>query len=502
MRTSTSLWSRVTQQLFGKSAAASKRSSTRNRGTSRQRKFENLESRAVFDVEFGSALSIGSDEVGRHAAWDVATDAAGNSYVTGGFEGLVDFDQGATHPNDIDILASRGSGDAFVAKYAPDNTLIWVTRMGGDYVEPFYSDFGRRISVDAAGTVYVAGKFRGPADFGSTTLESVGAHDGFVAKLSPGGVVQWAKRWGIAEQPDTTIDDAFGLDIDSAGNVYALGTRNSAGFDVRKYNPSGNLIWTKSVETKSIGSDHDLAVSPVGDVYVAGAFRGTVDFDPSSKTKNVASIGYKASFVLKLDTNGKFGWVSPFVGRSVGSTIGLSSIRSVAVDGGGNVIVGGSYKDSVDFDPGRGVTTLPTSNGIYTGFVAKLNQSGSLIWACAFVSSSSSHVEALDVDAAGNIYAAGSFAGSVDLDPGSGSNLRMDTDGRSFVTKLNSAGNFDWGATYGSGNLRGVAVDPSGAIHIAGLFAGTVDFDPNPDSIFNLTTPGTTKGFRLLLRQT
>jgi hypothetical protein len=54
--------------------------------------------------------------------------------VTGILHGTMDFDPAVDRPDGSDILTPRGSTDAFVAKYAPDNTLFWARRMGSDHV--------------------------------------------------------------------------------------------------------------------------------------------------------------------------------------------------------------------------------------------------------------------------------------------------------------------------------------------------------------------------------
>ncbi|MSR56778.1 MAG: hypothetical protein EXS05_03795 [Planctomycetaceae bacterium] len=463
---------------------------------------EVLEERALLSAAFGSALSIGNDA--SNSANDVATDQGGNSYNTGYFSGIVDFDQAAAHSGDTDILTARGATDAFVAKYAPDNSLAWVQRMGGDATNvnnAFLTDSGSKIAIDGNGSVYVTGQFMGSADFGSTTLSSAGDRDGFVVKLDAGGTVQWARSWGT-----TAFDVAGGVGVDSAGNVYALGSQsypNSVTYDVLKFNSSGNSVWSKSIVARQGANTGDLAVDGPGNVSLAGQFRGTVDFDPSNKTNYVSSGPQPAAFVLKLDTNGKFGWVSPFVGQTVGSTTGYAAAQSVALDGSGNVIVGGYYNYSVDFNPGAGTTTLPTSG---RGFITKLNSSGGLVWARALEANDTTFVYGLDVDAAGSIYATGAFFGTVDLDPGSGVDSRTTAGGPDiFVLKLTAAGNFSWAETFGgTGNDVGfgIAVDSSGVVHLAGAYGNTVDFDPDPLAIYNLTTPGTFRnGFRLRLRQ-
>jgi hypothetical protein len=467
--------------------------SSQSRLGKRRFSLERLEERTVFSATFDTAVSIGND-AGSTTAADVAADIDGSSYVTGKFSGVVDFDLSAAHPGDADILAARGVADIFVAKYAPDDALVWVKRMGGD--ETAGVDSGREIAVDASGNVYLTGNFRGSADFGATTLSTSDDNDSFVAKLDASGAFVWAKRWGTSAH-----DSAFGVDVDSAGNVYALNVRYADALDVVKYSPAGAVLWSKSVATRSASAD--LTVSATGNVFVVGSFDGIVDFDPSNKAKYVSSGPSAAAFVLKLDAAGKYGWVSPFVGRTVGATTGYSAAQSVTLDGSGNVIVGGYYDNTVDFNPGKATTTLPVTGG---GYITKLNSNGGLVWAKSLQSDASTFVYGLDVDSAGAIYATGTFHGQVDLDPGAGSLVRTpDGEADMFIMKLSSAGNLAWAETFGGSGRDvglGIAVDALGVIHLAGYYADTVDFDPDPLSTYYLTTPtGIFRGFRLRLRQ-
>jgi hypothetical protein len=62
-----------------------------------------------------------------------------------------------------------------------------------------------------------------------------------------------------------------------------------------------------------------------------------------------------------------------------------------------------------------------------------------------------------------------------------------------YVVKLTSAGNFSWAESFGGTGYdqgRGIAVDSTGKVHIAGAFEDSVDFDPDPISTYVLTTPG------------
>jgi hypothetical protein len=365
------------------------------------------------------------------------------------------------------------------------------------------TDDGRRVAVDGSGNVYVAGEFTGSgADFGSTILNSAGGMDGFVTKLNASGTFQWAKSWG------TSADDyAPGVGVDSSGNVYALGEVLGSAYSIHKYSSTGAAVWTESIAANPQLVSADFAVNGSGNVFVGGNFEGTVDFDPSSKTHYVSSGPAYSGFVLDLDTNGKFGWVSPFVGQGSGfSTGGYSGVMAVALDSSGNIDVGGTYGNSVDFDPGRGVTTLPTMGG---GFIVQLNRSGGLNWARALESgdsSSSVSVYGLAADGAGNVYATGKFSGSVDLDPNASNQTQTSAGGADvFVVKLDAAGNFGWGTSFGGPGADigfKIAVDTTGAVYIAGSYQQTVDFNPDPNGTpEDLTSAGGNDMFVLQLNQ-
>lgn len=467
---------------------------------------QQLEAREVPTTDLLSALGVGN-ATGPTQAVDMAVDAAGNNYVTGFFYDTVDFDPANDSLGGADVLTSRGGGDIFVARYAPDGSLAWAKRMGGDYAVPdpavngYATDVGRDIAVDGAGNVYVAGEFRGTADFGPITRTSAGGDDGFVAKLDPAGTVQWANRWG------TTIEDSGqGVGIDAAGNVYALGYRFTSpgtgnGHDVFKFSPTGTTVWAKWISTRSQPISADLAVDAAGNTFVAGRFQGTVDFDPNAGKRNVYSgpTSSSAGFVLKLTSAGNFGWVAPFVVSN-----GSAAAQSITLDTGGNVIVGGYYSGTVDFNPGGGTTYLPATG---KAFITKLTAGGSLAWARALAGTGSTFVYGLAVDSAGSIYATGLFSGTVDFDPGAGTHSRTTAGGSdAYVLKLDANGNFGWAESFGStGNDIGfgIGVDATGTVHLAGGYSGTVDFDPDPGVAFDLTNPpgGKTNMYLVRLRQ-
>src|SRR5262245_30750022 len=183
-------------------------------------RFERLEERSVFNASFDSVFQIGGDTPSA-LPWDHAVDAAGNTYVGGLLYEAMDFDPAAVHADNSDILTPRGDSDAFIAKYAADNSLLWARRMGSDdpdldVTDPFES--AKSLAVDVSGNVYLTGECVGSADFGQFTLTSAGSADAFVTKLDASGNFVWANRWG-----NSTREFGRGIALDVSGNVLAVG---------------------------------------------------------------------------------------------------------------------------------------------------------------------------------------------------------------------------------------------------------------------------------------
>jgi hypothetical protein len=309
----------------------------------------------------------------------IALDSAGNVYITGYFDGKVDFDPG---PEKY-YLTSAGLDDIFISKLDSNGDFVWAKAMGGTSV-----DDGVDIAVDSTGNIYITGLFTGTVDFdpgaGTYNLTAVGHHGIFVSKLDTAGNFVWAKAMGGQDYLSTS-DAGTAIAVDSAGNV-----------------------------------------------YTTGRFCSTVDFDPGPGTYNLTSAGMADIFVSRLDTNGNFIWA-----KAMGGT-GIDSGSSIAVDGRGNVYTTGNFSVTADFDPGLGIYPLEAASTYFTDiFVSKLDNSGNFLWAKAMGGADGDYGLGIAVDSGANVYTAGFFADTVDFDPGPGTfNLVSAGDGDIFVSKF------------------------------------------------------------------
>jgi hypothetical protein len=109
------------------------------------------------------------------------------------------------------------------------------------------------------------------------------------------------------------------------------------------------------------------------------------------------------------------------------------------------------------------------------------------------------------LDPSGNLYDTGSFAGTIDFNPGPGT-FQLSSAGASdiFIAKTDSAGQFLWARSIGSGTGfgrgAGIAADGTGDVYATGVFSGTVDFNPGSRTS-DLTASGDSGSFVVKLNR-
>ena len=335
------------------------------------------------DLLWAKSMGGASDDYGN----SITTDASGNLYTIGYFNGTADFDPGLGIFN----LTSAGGNDIFIQKLDANGNLLWAKAMGGtSMVFPQSSwDVGNSIATDAAGNVYSIGVFEGTADFdpGSGVYNlSSGNLDIFIQKLDANGNFIWARSMGGAMN-----DNGQAITTDASGNVYtAISFFGTADFDpglgifnltsaggtdicIQKLDPNGNFLWAKSIGGSYTEIGTSIITDTDGNVYTTGYFNSTiVDFDPGVGAyylTSVVGIGGYDIFIIKLDPNGNFLW-----GKDMSGGTGYANKgRSIATDAAGNVYTTGSFQDTVDFDPNAGNFNL-TSKGSSDIFIQKLSQ--------------------------------------------------------------------------------------------------------------------------------
>jgi hypothetical protein len=423
-------------------------------------------------------------------ARSVTTDAAGNVYVAGAFGGTVDFDPGAGTAN----LTSLSGNDLYFAKYDASGNYVFAKRFGGTSFDELYD-----VTVDASGNIYLAGYFEGTVDFdpgaGTANLVSAGAADAFIAKYNASGEYVYAKRIG-----GTGSDACYSLKTDNSGSIYiagifaatvdfdpGAGTANltSGGSNdifFAKYDASGNYVYAKNPSGLGSESAMSIAVDPAGNVYLTGSFGTTVDFDPGAGTASLTSAGSNDIFIAKYDASGNYIYAKNVAGAN--DDYGYS----LQVDASGNAFVTGYFTGTADFDPGAGTANL-TSVGDSDIFLAKYDASGNYVFAKSIGSTGYDIAYDIALDASGNAYITGYFAGTADFDPAAGTANLVSAGSRDlFFAKYDASGNYVYAKQVGGLEediAYSIALDASGNVHLAGYITGSIDADPSATVITN-----------------
>src|SRR5205823_11879044 len=99
---------------------------------------------------------------------------------------------------------------------------------------------------------------------------------------------------------------------------------------------------------------------------------------------------------------------------------GADAVRAITIDKPGNIYTTGQFSGTADFDPGAGSLNLIGTPNLANTFVWNLNTSGNINYARMFKTASGfSEGTGIALNATGQVFVGGRFAGTVDLNPGS-----------------------------------------------------------------------------------
>lgn len=242
----------------------------------------------------------------------------------------------------------------------------------------------------------------------------------------------------------------------------------------------GTLQWLSRLNNTGSGNlfVYGIKTDVNNNIFITGRFNNTVDFKGQTVT-SVSQDGQHDIFLAKYTPNGTLIWV-----KALGGSSGEQA-HDVAVDGAGDVYIGGHFSGTVDFG---GVSHTSWNGGMAgDGFVAKYSGiDGSLVWVRKLSNTrvgtgGNPQVYDIATDDANNVYTTGIF--NFDTDFGgvtltaNGTGLEYDI----FVAKYSgSTGQLVW--VKGFGNTRGdystgIVVDSrTGKVWFTGTFTSTINF--------------------------
>ena len=228
----------------------------------------------------------------------------------------------------------------------------------------------------------------------------------------------------------------------------------------------------------------DIDVDSIGNIYTTGDFKDSVDTDPGQGTYYLYnSFYYGSPFIMKQAPNGDLLWAN-----AIGD--GGKGIE-VEVDDAGNTWVLCRYynSDTIDIDPGPGITNISADPGNPNLIICKYNSIGEFQWVQQFSGFNGGGLlnGSIEVDDYGNCYAGGTLAGSVNFNHDEPIPYNLSGNMSQFISKIDSSGNVLWvkkfgGSSYTKG-IKDMKMDNSDNLVIIGDFTQWNDYDPGPGNV-------------------
>jgi hypothetical protein len=452
-------------------------------------------------------------------AHSCAVDTYGNVYVSGEYQGTVDFNPGPA----TNSATANGptAANAYLSKFDANGNFQWVRNWG--------STNGRcsanGVAVDATNGVYASGLFQYSFNFfglTSITSNATGANNMMICKFDSNGNAQWVRAWGGHAGGESYTITVSGTNVYAVGDYSVLTNEpvnfspwestahwqtNHGFFDawLMKLDSNGHYLWSDTWGGGLYDDCPGIAVDPAGFVYASGLYASAdIDFDPHGGGKtnspadnpgtgpanldtadvNPAYWGMTDVFLSKFDpADGNLLWTRTWGGTN------LETGPQVLAQGTNSVYMVGQFasvnvdfnRTNVDFHLG-GPPDIHTNYGGADAFICEYDGSGNYLWGKSWGGTNDDDVRSVVVDAAGNPYCYGVFNDTVNFNP-AGSDLRTAPNyENAFLVKLGPDGTYQWTRTFGSpgdASAWAIAIDPhSNAFYLSGSFSWTCNFDP------------------------
>lgn len=309
---------------------------------------------------------------------------------------------------------------------AQSPTFSWAKALyGATLSAPVSAEFSD-LDIDGAGNTYVTGEFHTRLDLGGgIVLEETDAAF-FLAKYSPDGVPQWARKIRQQSAPSgANFNNSGKIDVDGAGNVYWAGEYKAAALDfgngitvtracnnnciegfVTKIDGNGNVLFAKGLRA-AIGETFSLkgiVSDQEGNHYVTGQFFGTeLWLQGGGNIGGLESPGY---YLGKYKANGNSEWTT-FL--NPGSGLVIPQSIDISPDGQ-RIVVAGEFSDAaVNFGNGAAIAAGTGNNRFVVWYSPTSHAQG----AGALTSSAQIELLSIQVDEQYRVWAPCEFRGSL-----------------------------------------------------------------------------------------
>jgi hypothetical protein len=391
-----------------------------------------------------------------------------------------------------------------ISKSVFSQSLNWLYKAGGvDADYGAYTDTNDDFIVDAV-------SFQGECTINNNLkYQSRGNQDILVRNSNKSGILQWIAHIGGNKQ-----DVLYQVKFDDFNNVFLVGYGSDSLYVnnrfVYKFPSSGVTGFILKLQSNgSFGWIKPYESSVSSEARSLG-FTHDKNIIVTGHFQGLTNFEISSTTPISLTSNGANDIFIQKISAVNGNNIWLKSIGDIdqeyaydlVVDTADHIVVVGEFRQSCDFNPGNG-TNLLISKGLNDGFVIKLTSTGQYVWSRSLGGPSTDICRSIALDNNENqLIVGGNYSDQATLRNNEKYTSKGSTD--IFVTKISESGLSLWVETYGDAQMDAVSIlktNKDGIIFVGGQYRGKVDFDNNPLFVQNLVSNGGQDVFILTLNQ-
>lgn len=333
------------------------------------------------------------------------------------------------------------------------------------------NDRAEKFTADRDGNLYTGGYFEGTIDPGGGDIVSVDGQDGFLVTYDVDGAYRWSRHYaGAGSQRAAGVGIISGDRVAVAGGIEGMvdlgagvhDTRGTQGLFIAAYAlADGAHSWSSTYIGTENNRYEPMSISPAGEILLSHGFVGGLSIGGPMFTAE----GEGDVFIGRYTANGAYVDSTSFGGAA------LLNCEAIVQDAAGNYYASGSLSSA---DADFGGTTLPGS-GSQDAWIASWTPALVLRWAKLLGSAGSDLVEALVVTRAGDVYGGGYFNGPMTID---GETLTPVDQADAFLVRLTSDGDLTWARSFGGtgfDEIEALAIDAWGEVYVGGSFTTSID---------------------------
>lgn len=302
------------------------------------------------------------------------------------------------------------------------------------------------------------------------------------------GELAWVRSFHEAPSSDPGDDAVHALTVDPAGRAWVTGQFDrSLRIGARLWQADGDGAYLLAqlggdgeptfsfgdAQEGALGHGVALARDHDGRLAVSAGHQGKLQVHPESPVYAASELN-KAAVIGALDIFGGYQWSRALVPTDYGAVV----VGALAFSGTGDLWAAGHFSYADLALETTGAPLLLNNLGGYDALLVKLYTDGAIAWAGRFGDASDQQIHDIAVDARGDVWIVGGFAGGMQFAGGAlqavpGEQAHQDM----FVVKLDPAGAYLWGRAFGDADeqrfLR-VEVDADGDGLLLGEYRGVL----------------------------